>query len=145
MEILKKALTNAPLLATLNNADDAVEIIFAVDASVEGWGAILQQVQYGKRYPVQHESGIWSKPKKKYDGGKCKSQALLQALQKMKVWLQGVKFIVEIDAKTILHKLNLEIVDLPGAMVTVWILWIWLFNFTVRHVARRKPFGSDGL
>ena len=94
---------------------------------------------------MRHESGVWSKPKKKYNSGKCKGQALLQALQKMKVWLQGVKFIVEMDAKTILHKLNLEIVDLPGAMVTLWILWIWLFNFTVRHVARRKPFGSDGL
>ena len=41
MEILKEALTNAPALPTLDYADDAGEIILAVDASGEGCGAIL--------------------------------------------------------------------------------------------------------
>ena len=41
MEILKEALTNAPALGTLDYADDAGEIILAVDASGEGCGAIL--------------------------------------------------------------------------------------------------------
>ena len=45
---------------------------------------------------------------------------------------------MEIDAKTLLHQLNLPIVDLPGAMVSRWISWIRLFDFTVRHVVGRK-------
>ena len=52
---------------------------------------------------------------------------------------------MEIDAKTLLHQLNLPIVDLPGAMVTRWISWIRLFDFTVKHVAGRKHSGPDGL
>ena len=52
---------------------------------------------------------------------------------------------MEIDIKTLLHQLNLPIVDLPGAMVTEWISWIRLFDFTVRHVAGRKHSGPDGL
>ena len=52
---------------------------------------------------------------------------------------------MEINAKTLLHQLNLPIVDLPGAMVTRWISWIRLFDFTVRHVARRQHSGPDGL
>ena len=58
MEILKEALTNAPALATLDYADDAGGIILAVDASGEGWGAILQQVKDGKRHPVRYEIGV---------------------------------------------------------------------------------------
>ena len=42
MDILKESLTNAPALATLDYADEAGEINLAVDASGEGWGAILQ-------------------------------------------------------------------------------------------------------
>ena len=145
MEIRKEALTNAPALATLHYADDAGEIILAVDASEEGWGAILQQVKDGKRHLVRYESGVWSEPEKKYNAGKRECRALLRALKKLKVWLYGVKFTVEIDAKTLLHQLNLPIVDLLGAMVTGWISLIRLFDFTVRHVAGRKHSGPDGL
>ena len=111
MDILKASLTNAAALATLDYADEACEIILAVDASGEGWGAILQQVIDGKRYPVRYESGLWSEPEKKYDAGKRECRALLRALKKLKVWLYRVKFTVEIDAKTLLHQLNLPIVD----------------------------------
>ena len=111
MDILKEALKNTPALATLDYTDDAGEIILAVDASGEGWGAILQQVIDGKRYPVRYESGLWSEPEKKYDAGKRECRALLRALKKLKVWLYRVKFTVEIDAKTLLHQLNLPIVD----------------------------------
>ena len=145
MEIRKEALTNAPALATLHCADDAGEIILAVDAREEGWGAILQQVKDGKRQPVRYESGVWSEPEKKYNAGKRECRVLLQALKKLKVWLYGVKITVEIDAKTLLHQLNFPIVDLPGAMVTGWISLIRLFDFTVRHVAGRKHSGPDDL
>ena len=143
--MLKEALTNAPVLATLDYADDAGEIILAVDASGEGWGAILQQVIDGKSHAVRYESGVWSEPEKKYEAGKRECRALLRALKKLKVWLYRVKFVVEIDAKTLLHQLNLPIVDLSGAMVTRWISLIKLFDFIVRHVAGRKHSVPDGL
>ena len=40
METLKEALTNAPALATTYYTDDAGEIVLAVDASRDVWGAI---------------------------------------------------------------------------------------------------------
>ena len=138
MDILKEALKNAPALATLDYTDDAGEIILAVDASSEGWGAILQQMIDGQRHPVRYESGVWSEPEKMYDAGKRECLALLRARKKLKVWLYRVKFTMEIDAKTLLHQLNLPIVDLPGAMVSRWISWIRLFDFTVRHVVGRE-------
>ena len=41
-ELLKKALTEAPALSTLDYSEEGGEIILAVVASGEGWGAILQ-------------------------------------------------------------------------------------------------------
>ena len=48
MDALKEVLTNAPALATLDYAEDAGVITLAVDASGEGWGAILQQTKTEK-------------------------------------------------------------------------------------------------
>ena len=73
---------------------------------------------------MRYESGVWTAPEKGYDTGKKEYRALLHALKKLKVWLYEVHFTVEIDAKTLLHQLNLPIVDLAGAMVTRWISWI---------------------
>ena len=145
MEALKVSLTNATALSTIDYSTEAGDIVFAVDARGEGWGAILQQEKDGKRHPVRYESGVSSAPEKTYDAGKRECRALLRALKKLKVWLYGVKFVVEIDAKTLLHQLNLPIVDLPGDMVTRWITWIQLFDFNVRHVPGRKHSGPDGL
>ena len=47
--------------------------------------------------------------------------------------------------QTLLHQLNLPIVDLPDAMVTRWITWIWLFDFDVRHIPVRKHSGPESL
>jgi transposase InsO family protein len=144
MDKLKDALTNAPALSTIDY-ESAGEIVLSVDASGDGWGAILQQYVDGKRHPIRYESGVWTTPEKNYDAGKRECRALLRALKKLKVWLYGIKFTVEIDAKTLLHQLNLPIVDLPGAMVTRWITWIRLFDFDVRHIPGRQHSGPDGL
>ena len=70
MELLKKALTEAPALSTLDYSEEGGEIVLAVDASGEGWDAILQQEKDGKRHPIRYESGVWTAPEKKYDAGK---------------------------------------------------------------------------
>ena len=145
MELLKKALTEAPALSTLDYYEESGEIVLAVDASGEGWGAILQQEKDGARHPIRYESGVWTALEKKYDAGKREWRALLRALKKLKVWIYGVRFVVEINAKTLLYQLNLPIVDLTGAMVTRWITWIRLFDFDVRHVPGRQHSGPDGL
>ena len=70
---------------------------------------------------MRYESGVWTTPEKNYDAGKRECRALLRSLKKLKVWLYSIKFTVEIDAKTLLHQVNLLIMDLAGAMVTRWI------------------------
>ena len=94
MELLKKALTEAPALSTLDYFQESGETVLAVDASTEGWGAILQQEKDGKRHPIRYESGVCTALEKKYDAGKRECRALLMALKKLKAWIYGVRFVV---------------------------------------------------
>ena len=41
--------------------------------------------------------------------------------------------------------MNRSATDLPGALVTRWIAYIWLFDFEVRHVPGNKHTAADGL
>jgi len=62
-------------------------------------------------------SGVWNETEKKYNGGKLEYYRLLKALKKLQVYLYGVRFVVEIDARTLIHQLNLPASDLLGLVV----------------------------
>ena len=145
MRHLKTVLTTAPALVTLDYSSEAGSIILAVDASLTGWGAVLMQMIDKKRHPVRYESGLWTDAEAKYDAGKRECRGLLKALKKLRHWLYGVHFVLELDANTLVAQLNQAATDVPGALVTRWLAWIRLFDFDVKHVAGRKHSAADGL
>ena len=52
MAALKEALTAAPVLVKIDYSEEAGAVILTVDASLEGWGAILgQEDEKGKKHP----------------------------------------------------------------------------------------------
>jgi hypothetical protein len=55
-------------------------------------------------------------------------------LKKFKYYVYGVHFLVEIDAKTLVHQLNQPAMDLPGAVVGRWLAYIRMFSFDIQHV-----------
>ena len=147
MEILKLALTTAPALKTIDYSEGAGMIICAVDASGEGWGGNLMQVERNgkRRHAIRYESGIWSDVEKRYDAGKRECRGVLKMLKKCRGYLYGVHFVLELDANTLVAQLNRSANDLPGALVTSWIAWIQLFDFTVKHVPGNRHTAADGL
>jgi Integrase zinc binding domain len=56
-----------------------------------------------------------------------------------------VKFTLKTDASVLVAQLNRSATDLPRALVTRWIAYIRLFDFTVRHVLGTKHTAADGL
>ena len=59
MTIQKDALCNAPALRTLAVSDGTSQRVVGVDASSEGWGAILQQDDENKYcHPFDYERGL---------------------------------------------------------------------------------------
>jgi hypothetical protein len=145
MDLLKEALTTAPGLITIDYTTER-QIYLVVDASGEGWGAVLEQEgEDGIRHPARYESGIWSKAERKYDALKLECRGLLYAMKKFRMWLYGVHFTVETDAQTLTYQLNRTTTDLPGALVVRWIAYIRLFDFEVRHIPGKKNTAADGL
>jgi hypothetical protein len=97
------------------------------------------------RHPSRFESGVWNSTEQKYDAGKRECLGILKALRKLKPWLYGVYFQLEIDANTLVHQLNKAASDLPNSVMTRWLAWIHLFDFDVVHVPGRRHSGPDAL
>jgi hypothetical protein len=147
MDTLKAAITSAPILAPLIYDDPRYgEIFLMTDASLDGWGGVLEQVGPDKkRHPCRFESGIWSNSEKNYDPGKRELRGLLYLLKRFKRYLFGVHFTVETDALVLVHQLNGAARDLPGALMMRWITWIRMFDFEVKHVPGTKNPVADAL
>jgi ribonuclease HI len=146
MKALKDALCNALVQKTLDVSNQAGQIVLGVNASMEGWGAILHQEDEKKiRHPSQYESGHWNTAEKKYETGKRECRGLMRALKKFRTYVYSVQFFVETDANTLAHQLNLPAIDLPAALVNRWITWIRQFDFDVKHVPGGLNGGPDGL
>src|SRR5205085_10241690 len=64
---------------------------------------------------------------------------------KFRYYLYGVTFLVEIEARTLVHQLNQLTSDLPGTVVGCWNRYIRLFDLEIRHVAEMKHKGPDAL
>lgn len=145
MDELKAALTSPPVLATLDLDEGHGEVILATDASGVGWGCKLEQVLEGKRHPIRFESGIWTAAEINYDATKQECRAVLYALRRLRSQLYGVHFTLETDSQVLVHQLNGAVNDIPGALVTRWLSYIMLFDFTAKHVPGQKNTVADGL
>jgi hypothetical protein len=84
MDTLKRCLTEAPALVSLDLSPSGLRIVHHVDASSSiGWGAVLSQLQDNNEvHPARFESGIWSDTEKKYDAMKLECRGLLKAPKK---------------------------------------------------------------
>ena len=99
MEELKSALISPPALRPIVYVPEGDEgigrIVLGVDASLVGYGAILQQEdERGKRHPARYESGLWTETERRYDAGKLECRALLRSIKKFRNYLYGVHFLV---------------------------------------------------
>ena len=118
MNLLKLALITLLALVLFDYLKKVGEIILAVDASLKEWGGVLMQLVLGKRHFSRYESGIWSNVEKKYNATKRKYYGILKTLKKIKYWLYGVRFVLEIDTNVLVAQLNWSGIDLPKALIT---------------------------
>ena len=146
MELISHKVTTAPCLAPLEYGEGTGTIYLMVDASLQGWGAVLEQVGTdGLRHPCRFESGIWSNAEKNYDATKRELRGLLYALKRMKRYLYGTHFVVETDAQVLIYQVNGSVSDIPGALLLRWLAWIRHFDFEIRHIAGRRNGAADAL
>ena len=114
-------------------------IFIIVNISLEGQGGVIEQVDTeGHRYPARFKSGVQSKAKRNYDAYKRECKGVIYLLKKFRYYLYRVYFILETDTKTLVTQLNQSTLDLPISLITRQLVQLYLFNFKVRHVLRKK-------
>ena len=52
---------------------------------------------------------------------------------------------IKTDAQTLVWLLNRPLNDLPNAVMTGWLAYIWLFDFHVKHIPGDKKGATDAL
>jgi hypothetical protein len=147
MDTLKRCLTEAPVLVSLDLSPSGLRIVLHVDASSSvGWGVVLSQLQDNDElHPARFESGVWSDAEKKYDALKLECRGLLKVLKKFRFWLFGWYFSVKIDSQSLVWLLNQPPNDLLNAMMTRWLSYIRLFDFDTTHIPGNKNGAADAL
>jgi len=66
-------------------------------------------------------------------------------LKKFRLWVYGVHFIIKTDVYVLATQLNRSGIDLSGALIIRWLIWIRLFDFDIRYVPGYKYITTNGL
>jgi hypothetical protein len=120
-------------------------IILAINTSFEDWKQIMMILRNEKKHSMCYESEIWSNAEKKYNVIKRKCREILKVLKKTRFYFYDVKFILKTNVRVFIDQLNRFDTSFFNVLVTRWLVWIWLFDFEVRHVLDIKHIAADDL
>lgn len=141
-EQLKEALLSAPILAY---ADFSQPFRLYTDASLEGLGAVLAQVQGGQERVIAYASRSLQPTERNdqnYSSFKLELLALKWAVtEKFKDYLYGAEFIVFTDNNPLVH---LDTARL-GAVEQRWVAQLANFKYTVKYRPGTQNRNADAL
>lgn len=137
---LKGALIREPIL---RSPDYSRVFVIQCDASNRGMGAVLsQEDKEGKEHPVLFVSRKLSRREETYGASEKECACLVWAIQKLKCYIYGTKFIVETDHSP-LQWLN-RMSDKNDRLLR-WSLSLQQYSFDVRYKKGRSHGNADGL
>lgn len=103
-EALKQNLLEGPILALYNHND---ETELHCDASSKGFGAILmQRKDDGKFHPIFYYSKRTSEVESRYESFKLELLAIINALRRFRIYLQGIYFKLVTDCNALSLAIN---------------------------------------
>jgi transposase InsO family protein len=139
-EEIKLRLGSKPVLAVYNpNARTEVH----TDACAIGLGGVLLQEQSdGKLHPVSYFSRKTTKDESKYHSFELEALAIVCALERFRVYLLGIKFVIRTDCNSL--KLLANKRDL-SARIGRWFVRLSEFNYTIEYHKGVSNVVADGL
>ncbi|KAJ8454791.1 hypothetical protein ONZ51_g12825 [Trametes cubensis] len=118
-------------------------VVVGVDSSIYGAGWVLYQYHGKERHPALYGSCTFTAAESRYSQPKVELYGVFRALKELRGRVWGVHFLLEVDAK-FLEKMIKE-PDLPNAPMTRWVVYLQLFDFTLRHIPAEKGKAQDAL
>ena len=124
---LKEALTNAPILAY---PDFTLEFTLATDASDEGLGYVLGQVQTGREVVIGYDGRKLIPAEKNYSVTEREALALISGIRHCRSYLYGVHFKVFTDHSAVRWLMQLKE---PSGRLARWALLLKQYDLTIIH------------
>ena len=139
-EALKAKLTDAPILSIYSPKD---ETELHCDASSLGYGAILMQRKSdGKFHPIFYFSKRTSDTESRYHSFELETLAIIYALKRFRIYLQGLKFKIVTDCNSLTQTLNKKEIN---PRIARWALELQHYDYTPEHRAGTRMTHVDAL
>lgn len=129
LEKIKSILGKVESLGYFDPADDTQLV---TDASPYGLGAILIQIKDGVPRTISCISRSLAVHEKKYCQTEKECLAIIWAMEKLFVYLYGIKFTLITDCKPLEYLFN-RVQSKPSARIERWILRLQSYDFVVRY------------
>ena len=143
LNALKKALTEAPILAIPDTEDKAKSFRVETDSSGLAWGAVLSQVIDGDRRVIAYFSKSIPKYKRRLGASRLEFLALYHALKHWKVYLLNTSFTVLTDCKALT---SLETLFQKSSNTQQrQMLELQNYNMTIKHISGKENCVADFL
>lgn len=125
---LKNALASSPVLA-IYNPNRYTEL--HTDASSHGFGAVLLQRQDdGKMHPVAYYSRRTTEAEEKYHSFELETLAIIYALRRFRVYLEGIKFLIITDCNSLTQTLSKKSLN---PRIARWALELENYQYSIIH------------
>ena len=136
---LKEALTSPPILSY--PADDGI-FILDTDASGEGLGAVLSQMQDGEEHVIGYFSRVLSREEKQYCVTRRELLAVLCAVKHFHHYLYGRHFKIRTDHGSLRWLMNFKN---PDGQIWRWLQVLNEYDFEIHHRPGSQHKNADGL
>ena len=136
---LKRMLTGTPVLGYPIPGE---EYLLDTDASDQGIGAVLAQIQGGRERPIAYFSKVMSKPERQYCTTRKELLAVVRSIQHFRPYLLGMSFTVRTDHAALKWLLNFRE---PEGQIARWIQQLQEYNFQIQHRSGPVHTNADAL
>ena len=136
---LKRLLTESPVLSY---PDIKETFILDTDASAYGVGAVLSQVQNGRKTVIAYGSKTLSKSQRKYCTTYRELLAVVLFIKNFKHYLYGRHFLLRTDHSSLLWLKNFKE---PEGMLARWLSFLETYDFEIKHRKGSLHVNADGL
>jgi len=138
-DTLKLRLTSAPMLAIY---DQNAETIVDTDASGQGLGAVLSQIQDGHERVVAYASRTLNDAEKRYSVTKRELLAVIYALKQFRHYILAAPFVLRTDHAPLVH---IQTMRDPGTHIGRWLDYLQEYQITIVHRVGCVHGNADGL
>ena len=138
-QTIRNLLSQDPVL---HIPDPAKTFVLRTDASDEGIGAVLLQEFDGKFFPVSYASKRLSPAERNYSVIEKECLAIVWAVRKYELYLQGVKFVLQTDHHPLRY---LDSAKFLNTRVMRWALFLQNFNMRIDAIPGKLNIGADFL